>query len=52
MKYDIFAAAMISLCVFSVFAFGWAFAHNEVSTECDRLGAFYVGNKTYTCVRR
>ena len=24
-------------------------AHSEVSRECERLGAFYVGTKTYTC---
>ena len=27
----------------------WAWAHNTVATECERLGAFYVNEKTFTC---
>lgn len=29
--------------------FGWVLAHQTVSTECQRLGAFYVGDKTFEC---
>ncbi|WP_428242979.1 hypothetical protein [Gynuella sp.] len=36
-----------------IFAFGifigWVWAHNTVADECEKLGAFYVGNKTYHC---
>lgn len=28
---------------------GWADAHSTVSSECDKLGAFYVGPKIYEC---
>ena len=27
----------------------WVLAHNTVATECERLGAFYVNEKTFTC---
>ena len=29
--------------------FGWAFAHGEISTECQRQGGFYVGDKDFKC---
>lgn len=28
---------------------GWIFAHSEVSTECQRQGTFYVGDKDFKC---
>lgn len=28
---------------------GWTAAHHEVSAECQRLGAFYVSQKTFEC---
>lgn len=28
---------------------GWVYAHYTVATECERLGAFYVGSKVYEC---
>lgn len=28
---------------------GWIFAHVTVSTECDKLKSFYVGDKVYRC---
>ena len=28
---------------------GWIFAHGTVAEECERLGAFYVGDTTYKC---
>lgn len=27
----------------------WTHAHQTVATECQRLGSFYVGEKTYEC---
>ena len=27
----------------------WAWAHHTVATECERLGAFYVNEKTFSC---
>lgn len=29
---------------------GWLKAHNTIATEYQRLGSFYVGNKTFKCV--
>lgn len=29
---------------------GYAIAHSTIATECERLGGFYVENKTYKCV--
>lgn len=29
--------------------FGWIHAHNTVRKECERLGSFYVGSKTFKC---
>lgn len=30
---------------------GWVAAHGTIATECERLGRFYVGNKTFECRR-
>lgn len=30
---------------------GWGFAHKTVATECERLGSFYVDNKTFKCTQ-
>ena len=27
----------------------WVAARSTVAVECERLGAFYVGDKTFTC---
>ena len=40
-------AALILLVVAT-----WETAHHTVAKECDRLGAFYVGQTVYTCQRR
>lgn len=36
--------AMIFVCVVT-----WTGAHHTIATECERLGAFYVNEKTFTC---
>lgn len=28
---------------------GWYLAHATIAKECERLGGFYVDNKTYKC---
>ena len=30
----------------------WEVAHHTVAKECDKLGAFYVGQTVYKCERR
>jgi hypothetical protein len=29
---------------------GWVHAHYTVGKECERLGTFYVGSKTFGCL--
>ena len=31
------------------FIFGWITAHSTIAGECNKLGAFYVGDKVYEC---
>jgi hypothetical protein len=31
------------------YRFGWEIAHLTVAKECERLGSFYVGKKTFYC---
>ena len=41
---------LLALCCFAVGCIGgWADAHSTVSSECDKLGSFYVGSKIYEC---
>ncbi len=40
---------LLSALAFAAWTLGYVMAHNEVSRECERLGAFYVGPKTYIC---
>ncbi|MCD6006884.1 hypothetical protein [Halomonas sp. IOP_31] len=28
---------------------GWIAAHHTVASECERLGGFFVGKKTFQC---
>jgi len=37
---------------FFFYEFGWYNAHITVAKECDKLGAFYVGNTVYECKRK
>ena len=44
MKLTIAAAVLFYACITT-----WAWAHHTVATECERLGAFYVNEKTFNC---
>ena len=48
---DLFEALLTGVALALIFASGWITAHSEVVTECERLGAFYVGDKTFQCER-
>lgn len=48
---DLFEALLTVVVLVAIFAIGWVTAHSEVVTECERLGAFYVGDKTFKCER-
>ena len=40
---------LLSAITFAAWTLGYVMAHGEVSRECERLGGFYAGTKTYTC---
>lgn len=46
---DWIEALVVGVVLAAIFALGWVTAHNEVMTECERLGTFYVGDKTFKC---
>jgi hypothetical protein len=48
---DLFEALLVGVVLAAIFAIGCTTALNEVMTECERLGAFYVGDKTFKCER-
>ncbi|MOA51709.1 hypothetical protein D3C78_1748900 [compost metagenome] len=37
------------VCLLIGYRLGWQVAHVTVATECERLGAFFVGKTTYKC---
>lgn len=41
--------ALNALIIVCVVTWTWAWAHHTIATECERLGAFYVNEKTFTC---
>ena len=50
MPNDLLETIIIALIVLICACFvTWKQAHNTVATECERLGAFYVNEKTFNC---
>jgi hypothetical protein len=44
---------LIGLVVgFICYSWGYYEAHITIAKECDKLGAFYVGNTVYECKRK
>lgn len=41
---------LICLLAAVSYRFGYEVAHSTIAIECERLGSFYVGNKTYKCI--
>lgn len=41
--------ALSLLCLIAFSCFIWVAVHSTVATECEKLGAFYVGQKIYEC---
>lgn len=37
------------LCLLFGYRLGYEIAHTTIARECERLGGFYVGKKTYKC---
>ncbi|MGP1629955.1 MAG: hypothetical protein ACTS8S_00540 [Giesbergeria sp.] len=48
MSDSIWVSALVVFC-FLAAVLGNALGHSTVARECERLGAFYVGSKTFTC---
>lgn len=47
---DSIAAFLVALVITAVGVLvGYAEAHSTVARECERLGAFYVGDKVFEC---
>ncbi|OJB95778.1 hypothetical protein [Yersinia ruckeri] len=46
---DIIFGGAVCALVWASYRLGWESAHQTVATECQRLGKFYVGKKTYHC---
>ena len=42
-------AIVVATVLALVFVAGFIKAHSEITQECERLGAFYVGEKTFAC---
>lgn len=41
---------LVLLALFAVAFFGaWVTSASEIARECEKLGAFYVGNTVYKC---
>ena len=51
MRY-LFEAVMTTAVVLSLTVLIWSMAHTTVAHECDKLGAFYVGDQVYECKRK
>ena len=51
MRY-LFEAAMTTAVALALTSLVWAMAHSEVVRECEKLGAFYVGDKVFECKRK
>lgn len=47
------AVGVIITVLFSLaFSLGSVIQANTISFECEKVGAFYVGSKVYTCERK
>ena len=51
MRY-LFESLMTTAVLLALSGLIWAMAHTTVAHECDKLGAFYVGDQVYECKRK
>lgn len=40
---------IITVVLAFAFGLGWGICHNTIANECDKIGAFYVGDRIYEC---
>lgn len=46
-----FAILMLVVGLYVGYNIGWQKAHKTIAIECQRLGSFYVGSKTFKCIK-
>jgi hypothetical protein len=50
---DSFLSLVIGVTVVTIVAFvlstTWMIAESSIGKDCERLGSFYIGHKTYKC---
>jgi hypothetical protein len=51
MRY-LFEAVLTTAVALALTGLVWAMAHIEVARECEKLGAFYFGDKVFECKRK
>ena len=51
MRY-LFESVMTTAVVLALTGLIWAMAHTTVAHECDKLGAFYIGDQVFECKRK
>ena len=51
MRY-LFESIMTTAVLLVLIGLIWAEAHTTVARECDKLGAFYVGDQVFECKRK
>lgn len=44
--------AVVLIALLAAFYSGWIFAHATISTECKRIGGFYVGHNVFVCQKK
>ena len=51
MRY-LFESIMTTAVLLALIVLIWVMAHTTVAHECDKLGAFYVGEQVFECKRK
>jgi hypothetical protein len=41
--------ATVTVVIAFVLSTTWMIAESSISKDCERLGSFYIGHKTYKC---
>ena len=51
MRY-LFESVMTTAVLLALIGLIWSMAHATVAHECDKLGAFYIGDQVFECKRK
>jgi hypothetical protein len=46
---DFFVALIVYSVIAIIVGISWAFSASTIASECQKLGAFYVGSTVYEC---